>query len=180
MDWKELGKKLVAIGLTTVGTALGGPAGGAVGALLGKAIFGGAEEVTPEKLMKAIGDPEVVMKLKQFEMEHDVALRQLVLESERVRLADVASARDREVRVVEATGGKDVNLYLLAWVIVLGFFGLVAILIFHELPKDSNGVIFMLFGALSAGFGSVIGYFFGSSKSSADKSELLAKAPPVK
>ena len=65
--------------------------------------------------------------------------------------------------------------YFLATVIVAGFFALLAILIFRQLPPDSSGVIFMLFGALSAAFGAVVQYFFGSSKGSADKTEMLAK-----
>ena len=65
--------------------------------------------------------------------------------------------------------------YLLAVVIVAGFFTLLGLLIFRQLPEDSSGVIFMLFGALSAAFGAVVQYFFGSSKGSADKTELLSR-----
>jgi len=39
---------------------------------------------------------------------------------------------------------------------------------------DQTGVLFMLFGTLSTSFGMVVGYFFGSSKGSADKSMELA------
>ena len=66
-------------------------------------------------------------------------------------------------------------LYILATVIVIGFFVLLWFLIFNPLPPDSTGVIFMLFGALSAAFGAVVQYFFGSSTGSADKSEVIAK-----
>jgi hypothetical protein len=38
----------------------------------------------------------------------------------------------------------------------------------------------MLFGTLSAAFGSVIGFFFGTTKSSQDKTQLLAMADPIK
>ena len=42
------------------------------------------------------------------------------------------------------------------------------------LPDGSSDVVFMLFGALVTGFGTVLQYFFGSSKSSTDKTSLLA------
>jgi uncharacterized membrane-anchored protein len=72
-----------------------------------------------------------------------------------------------------------VAMYLLATIIVVGFFILLIFLILYPLQKDSTGVIFMLFGALSAAFGAVVQYFFGSSKGSADKTEIIAKANPV-
>jgi drug/metabolite transporter (DMT)-like permease len=70
----------------------------------------------------------------------------------------------------------NISIYILAGIIVSGFFALLGLLLFHPLPPDSSGVIFMLFGALSAAFGAVVQYFFGSSKGSADKTELLNKA----
>lgn len=70
--------------------------------------------------------------------------------------------------------------YILASIIVIGFFSLLALLLFQPLPPDTSGVIFMLFGALSAAFGAVVQYFFGSSVGSADKTEILSKASAVK
>jgi hypothetical protein len=181
MEWLEVGKKLASVGLTTLGTVVAGPAGGAIGALLGKAISGdGHQEVTPESIMKVVGDPEAIMKMKQFELEHALELEKLALEAERLRLTDVAGARSREVETTKTVGKRDINLYVLSWVLVLGFFVLVGLLMFRQLPPDSTGVVFMLFGALSTGFGQVMQYFFGSSKSSSDKTELLAQAEPVK
>jgi hypothetical protein len=72
-----------------------------------------------------------------------------------------------------------VAMYLLATIIVVGFFILLVFLILYPLQKDSTGVIFMLFGALSAAFGAVVQYFFGSSKGSADKTDLIARAQPI-
>jgi len=58
---------------------------------------------------------------------------------------------------------------------VLGFFGLIGALMFVEIPTKQSEVMFMLFGTLSAGFGAVIQYFFGSSKGSSEKTEHIAK-----
>lgn len=98
------------------------------------------------------------------------------LEEIRAWLGDVQDARLREREIVKATGSKDTNLYVLAWTMVGGFFGLTATLMFVPLPADQSGVIFMLFGALSSGFGSTIAYFFGSSKGSSDKGKAIEAA----
>jgi hypothetical protein len=186
MDWKEVGKKIGEIGLTTLGAAFGGSAGGTVGAILGKAIFGDKEqEITPEKIADALGNPEQVMKMREFELAHQLELEKLVLEAERIRLADVQSARSADVEKTKASGKRDVNLYFLAWLVVIGFFTLIGVLIFapSAMNKEQMATLLptvtMLFGALSTGFGQVLQYFFGSSKSSAEKTNLLAKANPI-
>lgn len=48
------------------------------------------------------------------------------------------------------------------------------ILMFKGIAPGSTGVEMMLFGTLSTGFGTVLGYFFGTSKSSGDKDKIIA------
>jgi hypothetical protein len=38
---------------------------------------------------------------------------------------------------------------------VIGFFALISALVFRPLPPDATGVIYLLFGTLSAAFGAV-------------------------
>jgi len=78
--------------------------------------------------------------------------------------------------VVQATGNKDVNLYVLAWVVVGGFFVLTGMLmLIPELEgRTNNAMVNILFGGLVSGFATVLGYFFGSSKGSTDKTQLLS------
>lgn len=177
MDWKSVGS-FIAKSAPVLGTALGGPIGGAmvgVVSLLAKTFGVTDEEVTPEQLIKAIElDPEAALKLKQFEMSHKTELERLVLENERIRLADVANAREREIQITQMTGKRDTNLYILAWTVVLGFFGLSVCLMKWPLPEGASEVVFVLFGAVATGFGTVLQYFFGSSRSSARKDVVLA------
>jgi hypothetical protein len=178
MDWKSVAGSIVQFA-PTLGGAVGGPVGSAVGlavSALAK-VFGLGPDATPDQINQAIQqDPEAALKLRMAEMDFELALNKQKLEEQEMFLKDIQSARQREIETTKATGKRDINQYVLAWVIVIGFFGLVSLLIFHELPKDQNGVVFMLFGALAAGFGSVIGYYFGSSKGSAEKTELMVKA----
>ena len=145
----------------------------------------------PEEVMTAIqSDPQAVLKLEtarlayeqekmRLEYEEKDKARDDEIEALKVQLADVQSARQREVEITKVTGKRDINQYVLAWTLIAGFFALLAVLMFRALPADSTGVVFMLFGALSAGFGQVTQYFFGSSKGSAEKTVLLANSTPA-
>jgi len=180
-DWKDVAK-VVSNVAPLLGTLIGGSAGGAIGTavkLVASALGVGED---PEEVMQAIQtDPEALVKIKELELKHQEELAKLALERERLaaeqeraRLQDLMSARQREIEVTRATGKRDVNLYVLAWTVVCGFFGLCFALMKVPIPEGANDVVFMLFGALAAGFGQVLQYFFGSSKSSAEKTLLLA------
>ena len=115
-----------------------------------------------------------MVKIKDLQMKHKERLLELGTENDKVFIADIQNARQRQVELAKATGKKDYNLYILAWTVILGFFILCALLMKVTLPEGQNEVVFMLFGALASGFGQVLQYFFGSSKSSADKTVLMA------
>lgn len=162
-----------------VGAAIGGPIGAGAGIAIKvlAGIFGiKSTNPQPEEVIKAIqGDPQAALKLELARIDFERFKLQTDLDQTKTYLADIQSARDREKSIVQSTGKKDINLYVLAWTILSGFFGLIAVLVFVTVPQDSSGVIYMLFGALSAGFGSVIQYFFGSSAGSAAKSQAMEK-----
>lgn len=166
-------------GIATILTAtgVGAPIGAAIGAVgaLGRA-FGLGDSAKPEEVLSAISaDPEIRLKAMIAENDFKVKMKQAELDETKAYLEDVQSARLRQSQVEKVTGRRDTNLYMLAWTIIFGFFGLMCILLFVKIPEDSTGVIFMLFGALSASFGAVVSYFFGSSKGSADKSMELSE-----
>lgn len=52
MDWGDLAKQVIGLGAPILGTALGGPLGGAAGRILAEAV--GATEPTPEAVGKAL------------------------------------------------------------------------------------------------------------------------------
>jgi len=113
-------------------------------------------------------------------MQHREELQSLSLEMARIDfeqdkayLSDKGSARNREIEIVKATGRRDVNQYILAWTVVAAFFILTGILIYKPLSQDATGYINQLFGAMATGFGLVLSYFFGSSRGSAAKQDML-------
>lgn len=169
--------KAVSKGAPIIGSLIGGPAGGAAGtalAMLAK-VFGGDPD-KPEEILQAIQqDPEAMIKLREIEARHEEELTKLALQSEIAHLQDRQSAREREVQITKATGKKDYNLYVTAWAVLIGFFILTGVLMFYPLPEGSSQAVYMLFGALAGGFGTVLQYFFGSSKGSNDKTKLLTE-----
>ena len=133
-----------------------------------------AEEATPDAFMKVLDlDPNAVLKFKEFEMAHKVEIQKLILEEERMYLQDRQDARSRQVESEKATGHRDVNLYVLAWMVVGLFFTLVGMLMWVTLPEANVGPVNQLFGAMATGFGMVLQYFFGSSKGSAEKTAAM-------
>ena len=63
----------------------------------------------------------------------------------------------------------------LGLIVVVGYFAILGLMIWKDMPgKD------ILIGGLAAAFGAIVGYFYGSSNDSSRKTELLAKAQPVK
>lgn len=188
MDWKELGKKVMQVGAPLVGTALGGPGGGAIGAMVA-GLFGADPEDPADIAAKIAGDPEAQLKLVELQHKHKERLEELVIEkarvdqdAERMRLADVASARSRQTESEKAVGKRDINLYVLAYLFVAGYFLTIVVMVAGvatgKIPSDIPQAVVMLigslFGTLSAAVGAVVQYFFGSSKSSSDKNVLIA------
>ena len=70
--------------------------------------------------------------------------------------------------------------YILAGLVVIGFTALTVVLFIPavqtSLPEWAKENMTSIFVAWITQFGTVVNYFFGSSKGSADKNELLKKA----
>jgi len=120
----------------------------------------------PEAVQAALSSapPEVLVKLKEAETEFlRVQVAALELDN-----ADRASARNRE-----AATGDHITPRLLAAMVTVGYFVVMLVMIF--LPDSIDGGTSILAGGLSAGFGMVLSYYFGSSAGSKLKTEALAR-----
>lgn len=175
MEWKEVLSKITDAA-PMIGVLLGAAGGieGTIPTLVAATL--GVEPTQEAIAAKIKSRPEAILKLKQLEESHQIELQKLMLETEIVKLGDVASARAREKAILEKTGHADINLYILAWVMVIGFFVMIGLLMFKPPDKSNDEVVMMLFGSLAAAFGAVIQYFFGSSVGSAAKTDLLTQA----
>lgn len=68
---------------------------------------------------------------------------------------------------------KEVYMYLLGAVVITLCFFLAYLLIFTPIPDNNRDIITVAFGLILGWGGAVVGYFYGSSKSSSDKTKLL-------
>jgi hypothetical protein len=138
---------------------------------------------SPETVLQAaqiaVADPAQKLILVQAENDFTLKMKGLEIDELKAGLANIENARDRQNVHEKETGKTDVNLYVLAWVIIGGFLALTGFLLyFSYMGKsivDQTGVLFMLLGTLSTSFGMVVGYFFGSSMGSADKSKAMER-----
>ncbi len=179
MDWKEDIVGLIKAAAPMVGTAIAGPLGGTlaksgVSAIL--SAFGLPDTATPADVKTAIEtDPNAALKLKVAENDFLLKQKDQELEDIKLTLADIQSARQRQIDHEKATGKTDTNLYILTWVVVVGFFAVLIMNMVSAIPEGQNTTVSLLIGALIGGFTSVLSYFFGSSKGSSDKSKQIER-----
>lgn len=64
----------------------------------------------------------------------------------------------------------------LALGVVIGLFIMSLMLFFIVIPKENESALNMLIGAVIAAFSGIIGYYFGSSKGSAEKTAAIISA----
>jgi len=181
---KKLGETLLKKGLPLLGSIVTGGASDRIINLVKGAT--GILDDDPEAIEKQLSDhPELLVKLKELEATNKVQLQELLLQSARIELeetqsylGDVQDARRREIQVISATGRRDWLFLALAIIVVVGFFTLVIMAVigsFNGKTFSSNGALNQLFGALVAGFTMVLSYFFGSSKGSDEKTNLMER-----
>lgn len=155
----------------TIASALGGPlAGGAVSAL-SQAIFG-KPKTSPEELLTAISSasPDILLKIKEAENQFTVHMERLQIDREKLAYMDTANARQREVEL------KDWVTPVLAILITIGFFGMLAVVFLSNTPNEQSHAADIMLGCLSTAWIAVVSYYFGSCSSSKAKDVLIAGA----
>lgn len=63
---------------------------------------------------------------------------------------------------------------ILAFILVTGLFGILFVLMFHELPDKNRDTFNIVFGAVSGSVGTAVAFYFGSSKSTQTKDATIA------
>ena len=124
-----------------------------------------------------MGVEDVIASIKGSDApaEDKIRAQELVLEAYEAEVADRASARQREMSAI-AAGSSDILFKTVGWGITLSFVAVVAGAIgLWEIPEESQRLFDMGFGAVVAAFTQVIGYYFGSSAGSKQKTDLINK-----
>jgi hypothetical protein len=138
--------------------------------ILGNAVMAKGQEVIEEKLGIDIAasaqTPEGLLKLKQAEIDYEEFLRNAALEEDKMFLADVANAREMNARIAESANAQWLSknvVALLAVVVVIGG----GFLLWFSREADVRIAVVSLITM-------VLGFYFGSSKSSRGKDDAIA------
>jgi K+-sensing histidine kinase KdpD len=119
-------------------------------------------------------------EIRKSEMQFQVDMKKLSNEEQQMMLADISSARQREVQVLNAPNVSwwtKNTMHVMALGTIVITLALFYVLIFtKDLINDSKKeIILYILGVLSATLTQIYSYYFGSSAGSAAKSETLAK-----
>lgn len=181
-SWKAVGELVGAVA-PIAGAALGGPAGGAIGSMIAGALGVDDNADAVAKALKA--DPSLAVKVKELEVEarrlelEAIAKeRDAELEAVRIQLADVQNARGLQVEALrqDDTFSKRYVYYLASFWSIFAVIYVTAIT-FMQIPaanvRFADTILGFVLGTIIA---TVMNYFLGSSKSSADKTLHMADA----
>lgn len=166
MDWKRtLGTVAPALA-----TALGGPLAGVATKALADGLLGdsGATEADIAAAV-AGGGPDVLVRLREIDTQFKADMRRAEIDIERIHHDDRRSARERQVHV------RDWTPALLAFVITLGFFGVLGWMLWQGLPQQGEQPLLVMLGSLGTAWTGIIAYYYGSSRGSDAKGETMER-----
>lgn len=108
--------------------------------------------------------------------ELELSKMRLDLEEFQAEVADKTSARERETKINESQNGawlaKNITSFLAIGCLTLTFIMFYQVLYMQIQPQNKDVIIYIL-GALSSICVQIVGYYFGSSVGSKEKTELL-------
>lgn len=164
-DWAGLFKSVAPL----IGTALGGPLGGAAASFLADklGIEGKTVEAVTDVLNSSKLTPDQLTQVKLAEIEFQKFLKSNKIDLAKLSVEDTKSARDMQTAVRSNIPP------ILAVLVTTGFFGILAFMLTNEAYKPTEPLLIML-GSLGTAWTGIIGFYFGSSYGSQRKDQLLA------
>ena len=158
-----------------LGTALGGPIGGAAAAFIADKL--GIESKTIEAVTEVLTSgkltPEQLTGLKLAEIEFQKFLKDHDIKLEEIAAGDRRSARDMQVAV------KSRMPAVLTLLITVGFFSVLGWMLYDKAAVDSPPLLIML-GSLGTAWTGACAFWFGTTSNSQSKTNLLANSVPAK
>lgn len=174
----DLGK-WVAQSAPLLGGALAGPTGATIGSLIAAKFGGGSNQ--PDTLHTLIqADPQAALKLKELELEHELALTQLTIQTEKEEaqfiVQDRISAREREIGVDQSPFDRhDKTPAILAYCLTGCVFFALGWLFCFPIPASNHDLISSFVSSLTTVWIGAMAYYHGSSAGSRLKDIFIAK-----
>ena len=175
MDLKSLGnqaKQVLATVAPMLGTAIGGPLGTVAGVAIAKALGTKAGDSAAAETALLNATPDQLLALRKEEDGFKVQMEQLGVTREQLMYADVASARAMQVANKSYT--PTILSYAILAASLVGFLGV----LFGYVHIPGDAATAAIFGSaltyLTVESKAVLGYWFGSSRGSDAKSDVIA------
>lgn len=181
MNWSDIGS-IIGKSAPLVGTLLGGPAGGAVGALVAN-VLGVKDD--PDAVNSALAaNPDALVRVQELQLNAKVQLQQLAVQAETMRIQAegaqyAAEAADRDsARQLAAKQPSDMVRPTLTFVMLAGsLFIIVAVMTGWAMEVITNTTAALTVGnVMGAWFmmtKEVVGFWFGMTKESQKQSAIV-------
>lgn len=166
------GKDILGTVAPMLGTATGGPFGGMAAKAITSALLGPDQATDDERVaLEAVrgANPEQLLALKQAEQDFAVRMKELDIDLTKVHAADRESARRRQVET------KDKMPAVIALAALAGFFGILAAMIFVEMPQAAEQPLAVMLGALGTLVTQIGAFYYGSSAGSSRKNAMIER-----
>lgn len=151
-----------------LGSALGGPLGGAAAAFIAdklgldsKAVKDVAEVLNGSKM-----NPDQITQIKLAEIEFEKFCKSNAIDLKKLDIDNIKDARDMQKQT------RSIFPATLSTFVTIGFFGILVTMLVYEY-KPTEPLLIML-GALGAAFGGVVNFWLGSSAGSQAKDKVIA------
>lgn len=166
-DWKNVVRSVAPI----LGSAIGGPFGGAAVSALSNALLG-KPDASEDELSQAIekATPEQLVELRKADNAFKVRMKELGIREDELAYQDTAGAR----KLFE------INIWpqiVLSAFYTVGYFTVLILLMTKtiDLSADMQPTFNIILGVLTAAIPMILQFWFGSSNGSKDKTAKLAK-----
>jgi hypothetical protein len=161
-----------------IGTALGGPLGGMAVEAAANAL--GLSDKTVDAVKQAIGGatPEQMLALKQADQAFSLQMQALGFKQV-IDLEALAAGDRKDARAMQVAKPSPVPA-LLSIGVTSGYFAILIGMMFGVLKVNDSQALMMILGSLGTGWGMVMAFWFGTTRDSGRKTELLAQADAVK
>lgn len=171
-------KKLIGTLAPMLGLALGGPGKAAATALtvVSRALLGHEDGTEDDvaAVLAAGASPEQVERLRSAERDYALKLVDASIALEKIEADDRANARAKEVAT------HDKMPAILALILTIGVFCMLAVLVFVPLPASNQRAFDMMLGTVGTAWIGAMSYYHGSSAGSRSKDIVNAKLSATK
>jgi len=174
MDWKSI----VSTVAPWIASAVTGPLGGlAVGAVADAL---GLSDKTEDSIKAALSGvtPEQMLALKNADQAFALQMQELgfknISDLEAIAAGDRASARSMQTAKPSPVPA------LLSLLVTGGYFGILVGVMLGWLHIDDSQALLLMLGSLTTAWGAVMAFWFGTTRDSGVKTQLLANSTPIK